>query len=303
MRASHLFLTLSLGLATATAARAAAQNPDDVTIQTIPLNGPVSMLTGSGGNIGVSAGPEGILLIDDQFAPLSAKIQAALSALSPKPVRFLVNTHWHGDHTGGNETFGTAGAIIVAHDNVRERMSTEQFIEAFKSRTPPSPAIALPVITFSGRVSFFWNGEEIRVFHVRSAHTDGDAVVQFTKSNVIHTGDVFFNGLYPFIDGSSGGSVDGTLDAVDEVLALAKADTKIIPGHGPLATRADLVNYRRMLATVRNRISALIRQKKTLDQVVAAKPTAEFDAVWGQGFLNPDTFVAIMFTVLSKSAS
>jgi len=301
MRASPLLLALSLGLAVAPAA--GAQDPADVTIQTIPLRGPVSMLTGRGGNIGVSAGPDGVFLIDDQFAPLSAKIQAALAALSPRPVRFVVNTHWHGDHTGGNENFAGAGAVIVAHDNVRKRMSTEQFIEAFKSRTPPAPAVALPVVTFDARVSFHWNGEEIRVFHVGNAHTDGDAIVQFTGSNVIHTGDTFFHGLYPFIDGSTGGSVAGMIAAVDQVLALANDDTKIIPGHGPLATRADLASYRRMLATVSDRISALIRRKQTLDQVVAAKPTAEFDAAWGKGFLNPDTFVTILYNVLSKGAS
>jgi glyoxylase-like metal-dependent hydrolase (beta-lactamase superfamily II) len=301
MRASTLLLALSLGLA-ATPAPAAAQNPE-VTIQTIPLRGSVSMLVGSGGNIGVSAGPDGVFMIDDQFAPLSARIQAALAALSPRPVRFLVNTHWHGDHTGGNENFGAAGAVIVAHDNVRRRMSTEQFIEAFKSRTPPAPAAALPVVTFDDRISLHWNGEEIRAFHVRNAHTDGDAIIQFTSANVIHMGDTFFNGIYPFIDGSTGGSVAGMIAAADQVLALANDDTKIIPGHGPLASRADLASYRRMLSAVSSRISALIRQKQTLDQVVAAKPTAEFDAVWGKGFLNPDAFVAILYNVLSKGAS
>lgn len=293
---------LALTLVLAAPAPAAAQNADSVTVRTIPVRGNVSMLMGQGGNIGVSTGADGTFVIDDDYPALTAKVQAALAALSPKPVRFVVNTHWHGDHTGGNEALGTGGAVIVAHDNVRKRMSSEQFLEAFKATVPPSPAVALPVVTFADRLSFHWNGEEVRVFHVKPAHTDGDAIVHFTGANVIHTGDIFFNGLYPFIDGSSGGSVEGMLAAVDQVLALANADTKIIPGHGPLATRADLVTYRRMLVTVTDRIRALIRQKKTLDQVVAARPTAEFDAAWGKGFLNPETFIAITYNVLSKSA-
>ncbi len=290
-------LATSLLLATP----AAAQNPDSVTIRTIPVRGNISMLMGQGGNIGVSIGSDGGFVIDDEYPTLTAKVQAALAVLSPRPVRFVVNTHWHGDHTGGNGAMAGGGAIIVAHDNVRRRMSTEQFLEAFQARIPASPAAALPVVTFADQLSFHWNGEEIRVFHVKPAHTDGDAIVHFTGSNVIHTGDTFFNGLYPFIDGSSGGSVEGMLAAVDQVLALANADTRIIPGHGPLATRADLVTYRAMLVTVTDRITALIRQKKTLDEVVAAKPTAEFDAAWGKGFLNPETFIAITYNVLSKS--
>lgn len=296
MRFPTLF---ALSLAAATPA--AAQNPDSVTIRTIPVRGNISMLMGQGGNIGVSTGADGGFVIDDEYPAHTAKVQAVLAALSPKPVRFVVNTHWHGDHTGGNQALTGGGAIVVAHDNVRRRMSTEQFLEAFQAKIPPSPAAALPVVTFADQISFHWNGEEIRVFHVKPAHTDGDAIVHFTGSNVIHTGDIFFNGLYPFIDGSSGGNVEGMLAAVDQVLALANADTKIIPGHGPLATRADLVSYRAMLVTVTDRIRALIRQKKTLDEVVAAKPTAEFDAAWGKAFLNPAMFIAITYNVLSKS--
>lgn len=294
MRFSSCLLALSLGIATA----AGAQNPDSVTIQTIPIRGNISMLTGQGGNIGVLAGPDGTFIIDDQYAPLSAKIQSALMALSVKPVRFVVNTHWHGDHTGGNENFGAAGAILVAHENVRKRMSTDQFIEAFKMKVAPAPAGALPVVTFTDQLTFHWNGEKIRVFHVKNAHTDGDAIVYFQDSNVFHMGDTFFNGFYPFIDGSSGGGMDGMIAAVDQILPMANAETKFIPGHGPLATHADLVAYRRMLVTVRDRISAMVRRKRTLDQVIAGKPTAEFDATWGKGFLNPETFIAIVYRSL-----
>lgn len=298
MRFSPYLLALSLGMA----ATVAAQNPDSVVVRTIPLRGNISMLMGQGGNLGVSTGADGSFLIDDDYTPLSARIQAALTALSPMPVRFVVNTHWHGDHTGGNESFGAGGAIIVAHDNVRKRMSSEQFIEAFKMKVPPAAAGALPVVTFADQLSFHWNGEEIRVFHVKNAHTDGDALVHFTGANVIHTGDIFFNGFYPFIDGSSGGSLDGMIAGADQVLALANDETKIIPGHGPLASRADLVSYRRMLVAVRDRIAALVRQKRTLDQVVAAKPTAEFDAAWGGGFMKPDVFVTVVYAILSKSS-
>ena len=183
-------------------------------------------------------------MIDDQYAPLSDKILAVVKSITPDPVRFVVNTHWHGDHTGGNENMSKAGAILVAHENVRRRMSSEQFNAVFNNKTPPSPEAALPVVTFAEGVSFFWNGDEVRVFHVPPAHTDGDSIVQFVKADVVHMGDCFFNGSFPFIDTSSGGRVDGYLTAADRVLAGASDKTRIIPGHGPLATKADLQAFR-----------------------------------------------------------
>ncbi len=266
-----------------------------VEIETIPLSDGVYMLVGSGGNMGLSIGDDGAFLIDDQYAPLTDKIKAAVGALTDAPVRFLVNTHWHGDHTGGNEAWGEGGATIVAHENVRERMSTEQFLAVFDTRTPPSPEAALPVVTFTDAVSFHWNGDEIRVFHVSTAHTDGDAVVHFVGADVVHMGDTFFNKMYPFIDTSTGGTMAGMIAAVDAVLEIAGPDTKIIPGHGALANRTDLEAYRSVLATAQERILALVADGKTREEVVAADLMHDFNETWGGGFLGPEMWVGIAY--------
>ncbi len=281
---------------------ASAQQEDfsKVTVKTTPVAGSVSLLQGEGGNIGVLVGPEGVLLVDDEFGPLVPKIEAAVKQLSPKPIRFVVNTHWHGDHTGGNAGLGTEGAVIVAQDNVRKRLSTEQFSSRFKRTIPPAPAVALPVITFLDSVSFHLDGEDIDVFHIAPAHTDGDSVVWFKTSNVVHAGDLLFNGFYPFIDFGSGGSIDGVVAGAEVVLSRINDATKIIPGHGPVASKADLKRYRDMLATIRDRVRKAIQDGKTLDQTVAMKPTAEFDAAWGNGFLKPDAFVALVYSGLKK---
>jgi cyclase len=260
----------------------------------------VHVLRGRGGNIGVSAGEDGVFLVDDEYAPLTEKVKAALLAIDPRPVRFLLNTHWHYDHTGGNENLGKAGVVIVAQDNVRTRMSTDQLIEAFNEKVPASPPKALPVITFADAVTFHLNGEEIHVFHVAPAHTDGDSVVHFQKADVIHTGDLFFNGFYPFIDLSSGGSVSGMIAAADRILALAGEKTRIIPGHGPTGSRADLVAFRDMLKAIRDRVAPLVKAGKTLAEVNAAQPTKEFDAKWGGGFLKPEQFVGMVYGSLKK---
>jgi len=258
----------------------------------------VYMLIGAGGNIGLSVGKSGTYVIDDQYAPLTDKILAAIRAITTDPVRFVVNTHWHGDHTGGNESMGKAGALVVAHENVRKRMSAEQFIAAFGQKTPPSPEGALPVVTFTDAVTFHWNGDEIRVFHVPPAHTDGDSVVHFVKADVVHMGDLFFNGGYPFVDVSTGGRVDGVIAAADRVLAGIGEKTRLIPGHGPLATKADLQAYRDMLKTLRERIAKLKAEGKTRDQAIAAKPTADHDAKWGGGFMKGDTFTGLAYDSL-----
>ena len=288
--------------AAVTAGAAAAQDQDfsKVEIGSEALAPGIHMLTGAGGNIGLSVGEDATFIIDDQFAPLTDKITAAIKAITDKPVRFVINTHWHGDHTGGNENFGKAGAVIIAHDNVRKRMSADQFNEVFKSTTPASPKAALPVVTFAESVNLHLNGDTVHVVHVEPAHTDGDSIVHFTKANVLHMGDLFMNGFYPFIDVGSGGDVNGVVAAADKALALANDQTKIIPGHGPLATKADLTAFRDVVATVRDRVTTLIEEGKSLADVQAARPSKEFDAKWGGGFMKADQFVGLVYQSLSK---
>jgi len=280
-----------------------AQDDDgysDVEIETIKVRDGIYMLMGAGGNIGVSAGEDGVFMIDDQFAPLTEKIKAAIFRLSGKPIRFLINTHWHYDHTGGNENLGKEGVVIVAHDNVYERMSVDTAIKAFGTVIPASPKAALPVITFNDTVTFRLNSQEIRVIHQHNAHTDGDSIVHFTEANVIHTGDVWFNGLYPFIDTSSGGSLDGVIRSVKVLLSLSDAKTQFIPGHGPLADRKDLQGYLEMLSTVRERIQKLIDEGRTIEQILALRPLAEYDRTLGKGFLKPEQFLRIVHDSLTR---
>lgn len=272
---------------------------DTVKIQTVSVAPGVHMLVGSGGNIGVSVGADGVVLVDDQFAPLTERIKAAVAKLSGRPIRFVINTHWHGDHTGGNENLGREGALIVAHDNVRQRMSVEQFMARFNSRVPPAPKVALPVVTFAESVTFHLDGEALHAVHVKNAHTDGDALVHWQRANVLHLGDTFFNGMYPFIDLDSGGSIDGMIEAASIALGYADDRTKIIPGHGPLATKADLVTYRDMLVAVRDAIRPLVAGGKTQAEVLAAKPTAAWDAKWGNGFMRPADFVTAVYASLA----
>jgi len=275
------------------AAAAQAQTPDysKVEIKAQHVAGSVYMLTGAGGNIGVSAGDDGVVLIDDQFAPLSDKIKAAVAAISSRPIRFLINTHWHGDHTGGNENFAKSGILIVAQENVRKRLSAGQVNELFDRTVPAAPAGALPVVTFTDAIAFHLNGDDADAVHVPPAHTDGDAYVHFRKADVVHTGDLFFNGTYPVIDVPSGGSFAGLIAAADRLLQVIGPDTKLIPGHGPLGTPADLRAYRDMLAQVRERVAPMVKAGKTADEVIAAKPTADLDAKWGQGYMTPARFL------------
>ncbi|MBI2993600.1 MAG: MBL fold metallo-hydrolase [Gammaproteobacteria bacterium] len=281
---------------------ATAQEEDrfkNVQIETIQVAEGVYMLVGEGGNIGVSAGEDGVFLIDDQFAPLTGKIKAAVAKISDKPVRFVLNTHWHGDHTGGNENLGKEGVVIVAHDNVFSRMAKENFMEAFNLRVPPAPKAALPVISFNDTVTFHLNSEEIHTRHYARAHTDGDSVVHFRGRNVVHTGDIFFNQSYPLIDVSSGGSIDGVIASVKDLLTWIDGKAKIIPGHGPLADRKALEGYLEFLTTVRARIGDLIDEGRTLEEAVAARPLADFDATLGKGFLTTDRFVEIIYKGLA----
>ncbi len=272
-----------------------------VTIKTIAVRDGVSMLEGEGGNIGLSAGDDGAFLIDDQFAPLTEKILAAVAAVTDRPVKFLVNTHWHADHTGGNENLGKRGVLIFAHDNVRERLSRDQVIESFNYEVKAAPEIARPVVTFSQDITFHWNGDDIHVFHVERAHTDGDSIIHFRQANVFHMGDCFFNGMYPFIDPASGGEIGGVIAAAAQVLALADDETKIIPGHGPLAGKADLQTFHDMLVTVSGRIQELREAGKSRDEIIAARPTADFDEQWGGGFMKPDLWVGVVVEGMERN--
>jgi cyclase len=286
--------------ALATIPALAQQDFSKVEIKATRITNTTYMLTGAGGNIGLSVGDDAVFIVDDQFAPLTPKIVAAIAQVTPKPIKFVLNTHWHFDHTGGNENLGKAGALILAHHNVRKRMSTEQLIDFLNMKTKPDPKDALPVVTFSADMSLHLNGEEIRAIHMPNAHTDGDSVVHYTGSDVIHMGDIYFNGFYPFIDAESGGSADGVVAACDRVLAIATEKTRIIPGHGPLSNAAELKGFRDMVATISGRVKALVAQGKSLDDIKAAKVSADYDEKWGKGFIKPERFAEMLARPLLK---
>ena len=294
---SSLFATL---LATAVIAD---DSFDNIEIQTIKAADGIYMLTGKGGNIGLSVGTDGVFLIDDQFAPLTKKINTAIAPLSDKPVKFVLNTHWHPDHTGGNENLGSSGTVIVAHDNVRKRLSVDNFIELFNMQSSALAPAGLPVITFNDAVTFHFNDEEILVTHVMKAHTDGDAIVHFKRANVIHAGDTYFSGMYPFIDTAHGGSNGGYLKAIDQVLALADDKTVIIPGHGSISNKQELTAYRDMLKTVIDRIRAMVEENASLEQVQASMPTRTFDERYGGGFINNEAFVKMVYRNMTANPS
>ena len=278
---------------------AAQQDMSNVEIKVEKIAPGVAVLFGAGGNIGLSYGDDGNIIVDDQFAPLTDKIAAAVATLDRDPVRFVINTHWHFDHTGGNENFGRRGAVILAHDNVRARMSTDQFLAALNQKVPASPKGALPVVTFAEGVTLHLNGDTLHVVHVANAHTDGDALVHWQKANVLHMGDTFFHRQsFPFVDLSSGGSIDGLVAAADKALALTNPQTRIIPGHGPVASRAELAAYRAMLVDIRTKVAAGIRAKRTLAQIQAAKPAARYGMP--DGFIKPDQFVEAVYNSLTK---
>jgi glyoxylase-like metal-dependent hydrolase (beta-lactamase superfamily II) len=290
-----------LGVLVVVPSVALAQQPDFAKAQvtSAPVAGNVHMVTGVGGNIGVSVGPEGLLIVDDQFEPLAPKINKALDKLSKAKIAYVLNTHWHFDHTGGNGVFGREGRI-VAHREVRTRMAAGADMGAF-GVIPPAKKEALPVITYESGMSLYFNGEEIRLTHLPSGHTDGDTLVHFTGSNVVHMGDHFFVDGFPFIDLKSGGSVEGYLRNVEKVLQTLPAGAKIIPGHGPLAGREEL---ERFVAMLRESVS-LVRTKreagKTLAQVKTEGMPEKFKS-WGAGFVNQDAWLETVFTSLEQSS-
>lgn len=298
MRNFAFALALTLG-----AGPAVAQQRDfsKVEVKVEQLAPGVAVLFGAGGNIGLSHGEDGNILIDDQFAPLVPKIEAAVRSVDPDPIRFVINTHWHGDHVGGNEALGKAGAVIVAHDNVRERLSVETFSQRFKSRIPAMPKAGLPVVTFTREVSLHLNGDRLRIVHVPDAHTDGDALVYWTDANVIHMGDTFFHQVsFPFIDRESGGSIDGLIAAATRGLALVRPGGKVIPGHGPVASRAELQAYLSMLTDVRAKVRSAIRAGRSRAQVIAARPAAAH-RVPADAFIGADDFVGTVYDSLKAA--
>lgn len=288
--------SIVLTLATLCSASCALAQQPEVTIRVEKVAPGVAVLFGSGGNIGVSYGPDGTILIDDQFAPLTPKIQAAVADLGATPVKFLINTHWHGDHSGGNENFGKAGALIMAHDNVRVRMAAGM---TTTGRTiAPAPKIALPIVTWHDGIALHLNGDEVRTHHMHDAHTDGDSIVRWKSANVVHMGDLYFNKVtLPFIDMNSGGSAAGMLAAIDKTLTMIDDRTIVIPGHGPVATKADLTAYRDMLRTVIGAVQTGIGAGKSLAQIQAGKPAAKYETPGA--FISGDAFVKAIFDSLS----
>ena len=287
----RLLVFASAGALWLAGAAIAQQQPDWNAIQVTaqPIKPGVAVLFGNGGNIGVSYGEDGTFIVDDQFAPLAPKIQAAIAGLGASPVKYLVNTHWHFDHAGGNEPFGRAGAIIVAQTRVRDRLAAGGLVAG--NASPPAPKEALPVVTYDHGMTFHLNGDTIDVVHTGGGHTDGDSVIYWRKANVLHTGDMMMKGAgFPFVDLTSGGNVQHLLVSLDQMIAMTDADTVVIPGHGPLATRADLIAWRGMIATAVERVSALKTAGRTLDQAKAAKPVAGL-ADTSNSFFPEDQFV------------
>lgn len=291
-----IFATVLFCLATTTA-NAQTTDWSKVEIKSEKVADNVYMLQGAGGNIGVSVGLDGILIVDDQYAPLADKIKAALKKLGEGKLKFVLNTHWHGDHTGGNAAFGPE-APVIAHDNVRKRLAAGQKSEFFKSTTPPAPKEALPIITFGHSLTVHFNGEEIRVIHFPKGHTDGDSVIFFTNSNVVHMGDLFFNGWFPFVDLESGGNVEGYTKNVGEVIAKLPPGVKIIPGHGPLASPDDLKSFHRMLVETTDIVRKKMAAGKSLAEIKTEGLPEEWKP-WGNFFIKTDVWIEIIYRSLS----
>lgn len=275
-------LLLTVAVSFAVTAVAQADRFANITIETVPVADGISMLVGSGGNIGVSAGADGILIIDDQYAPLAVKIKAALAALGSDSPQFLLNTHFHGDHTGGNADFGAA-SIIVAHENVRSRMMAGD-----------APAVALPVVSFDDNVTIHFNGEDITLIHMPAGHTDTDSVVMFEGSNVIHMGDHFFNGGFPFVDLANGGTVQGYLSNLEKALSWIADDTAVIAGHGPLGSKADLLNFYGVVKDTSTAIRVMKSQQMSKEEIVEAGLDSMYES-WGTGFINEQRWIETVF--------
>lgn len=284
---SHLLLLTSFSIA--------QRDFSQVEIKVTQVTDRIFMMEGSGGNIAVLIGDDGTVMIDDQFAPLSDKIKVAIAALTEHPVTYVLNTHWHGDHTGGNENFSKDGAIIVAHENVRQRLSSENILKAFDRSVPAAPEAAWPQITFQDDMKIHFNEEDILLMHIHNAHTDGDAFIYFMNQNVLHMGDCFFNSRFPYIDLGSGGSIDGAIEAVEAALMLTDTKTMIIPGHGKLARKSDLLKYYTMLVTMKSRVMDAMADGNTLEEMKAAGLDKGYES-WGQAFISGGRFIDIIWS-------
>ncbi len=285
MRLTDVLRKAVLALPLLLVSQAYAQDENEITIQR--LSETVWVLFDGGGNIGVSAGPDGVFIIDDQYDGDGEKIAKAVASISDQPIDYVLNTHWHFDHAGSNDYFGHAGSVIIAHDNVRKRLESGGYISSVDVDVPPATAEALPVITFNDTMSLHLNGEEVHLLHVASAHTDGDGIIWFKDSNIIHMGDTFLSGIYPSIDVDSGGSIDGSITTVDTVLSFINDETQIIPGHGPVTNKAELKAWRDMFVVLRDRVADMKSDGMSLEEVIAADPTMGFDDrwnTWGDNF-------------------
>ena len=274
---------------------------ENVIVNTTKLTDSIYMLTGSGGNIIVSVGKDGVFMVDDQFAPLTAKIKEAISKITDQPVKFVINTHWHSDHTGGNENFGELGAIIVSHDNVRKRLSTEQLIDFFQRTVPPLSEKGLPIVTFSDNMTIFQNDDEIKIIHIDNGHTDGDSIVYFTKNNVIHVGDVYNDNSYPFIDLSSGGNINGLISSLETISSIIDDKTKVVSGHSEVSNKSNVDDFTNMLKNVRENVSKMIEDGKSLEEIIASQPTSKYDQIYyDHTSRQPEDFVKFIYQSLTK---
>jgi glyoxylase-like metal-dependent hydrolase (beta-lactamase superfamily II) len=259
------------------------------------------VIHGSGGNVILSIGNDGIILVDDQYAPVTEKMKSVIANITNKPIKFVINTHWHPDHVGGNERLGEAGAIIISHDNVRKRLSNDQFFELINQTIPALSKKGLPIITFSDNMTFYQNNDEIRISYLDNGHTDGDSAVYFTQNNVIHVGDDFSDRAYPFMDLSTGGSIDGLISSLQSIISMINNDTKVVAGHSGISNQTKVKDYVGMLIDVRSVISNMIKEGKTLDEIIQSKPTSQYDTTYQDySFIKPKDFVTNLYESLKS---
>jgi len=291
----------SIALTVLAASAAGAQDTDQsaVRIEVRQLRPGLHLLSGGGCNVVAWTGPDGTVLVDTGKAETAPQLLEAAARLAPHGIRFVVNTHWHPDHTGGNELLGKSGALVVSQENVRLRMSEPQDLSEYALEVPAAAAVALPVVTFGDGLTLNLNGDRLVLLHAPAAHTDGDGIAWWEESNVVHLGDVFYADGYPFLDTVSGGSLAGLVSAIETVLSRADPRTLVVPGHGPVSTRAELAAYRDMLVAVGRQVRELAEQGRSLDDVLAAKPTAPYDARYGKGGVSPERFVRLLFEDLA----